>query len=122
MPAEGSGGQRPFVPTRRLEETEMSGTHHQVDESRLDAITTGPLPGSRKIYVPGSIHQFLRVPMREIAQTPTQPHSAAPGAQLPPVPNPAITVYDPSGPYTDPDAKIDVRAGLAPVRADWVKN
>jgi len=46
----------------------MSGTSKNiagVDEARLSAISTGPLPGSRKVHVRGSIHPFLRVPLRK---------------------------------------------------------
>ncbi|WP_028465326.1 phosphomethylpyrimidine synthase ThiC [Nisaea denitrificans] len=75
--------------------------------SPIAAVTTGPLPASRKIYVPGSIHPDIHVPMREIA--------VHPSAGEPPV-----TVYDPSGPYTDADAHIDIEAGLPALRRDWI--
>ena len=72
------------------------------------AVTTGPLIGSRKVYASGCAHPDLRVPFREVALHPT--------ANEPPV-----TIYDPSGPYTDPNATIDIEAGLARTRAAWVK-
>ncbi|MFN3463479.1 MAG: hypothetical protein ACK4X1_05320, partial [Terricaulis sp.] len=72
------------------------------------AVTTGPLKGSRKVYASGCAHPDLRVPFREVAVHPT--------ANEPPV-----TIYDPSGPYTDPDATIDINAGLARTREAWVK-
>ncbi|MCK6474917.1 MAG: phosphomethylpyrimidine synthase ThiC [Planctomycetes bacterium] len=75
----------------------------------------GPLPGSKKIYVPGS-RADVRVPMREIAQTPT--HSPLPGQ--PERDNAPIVVYDTSGLYSDPAAKIDVYAGLPALRAKWI--
>src|SRR5689334_12319828 len=71
-------------------------------------VTTGPLIGSRKVYVSGCAHPELRVPFREVA-----PH---PSANEPPV-----TIYDPSGPYTDPDAAIDINSGLARTREAWVR-
>ncbi len=71
-------------------------------------ITTGALPASRKIYVAGEMHEGIRVPMREIATHPT-----AGEAPLP--------VYDSSGPYTDPDVVTDIRDGLTPLRAAWIK-
>ncbi|MCL2873158.1 MAG: phosphomethylpyrimidine synthase ThiC [Betaproteobacteria bacterium] len=71
-----------------------------------------PLPASRKIYVTGS-RRDLRVPMREITQTDTP---TAMGGEK----NPPLFVYDCSGPYTDPNASIDIRAGLAPLRAAWI--
>jgi phosphomethylpyrimidine synthase len=80
---------------------------------KVDQAAIQPLPNSRKIYVAGS-RPDLRVPMREISQadTPTQ----FGGEQ-----NPPIFVYDCSGPYTDPAAKIDVRDGLEPIRAAWIE-
>ncbi|MFZ5469379.1 MAG: phosphomethylpyrimidine synthase ThiC [Myxococcota bacterium] len=86
-----------------------------VDSSALAGITQGPLPGSRKVYVPGVLYPELRVPMREIEQTPTR-HGGGP-----PTPNPAIAVYDTSGPYTDAEARIDLRRGLQPSRERWVR-
>lgn len=78
----------------------------------VDSAAIQPLPNSRKIYVEGS-RPDLRVPMREISQadTPTQ----FGGEQ-----NPPIYVYDCSGPYSDPQAQIDIRSGLAPLRAAWI--
>ena len=84
-------------------------------DSRPPALlTTTPFPASRKVYVEGSLPGVL-VPMREITLTPTQ---AANGG--PTTPNASVTVYDCSGPYTDPNAKIDIRAGLTPLRRAWI--
>jgi phosphomethylpyrimidine synthase len=97
----------------------MSSVKQQrVDEARLQDITRGPLPGSRKTYVAGALHPSIRVPMREISQTPTREGH---GEDVRLVPNPAVCVYDTSGPYTDADAEIDVRRGLSPVRSDWIR-
>jgi phosphomethylpyrimidine synthase len=94
----------------------MSGTpkNTQVDERRLAEITVGPHPASRKVHVPGSTHPFLRVPMREIAQSPTRGSEERA--------NPPVHVYDTSGPYTDAEARIDVREGLPPLRAKWIES
>ncbi|AXA92422.1 phosphomethylpyrimidine synthase ThiC [Massilia sp. YMA4] len=80
--------------------------------AEVDSAAVAPLPNSRKIYVTGS-RPDIRVPMREITQSDT---SASFGHE----PNPPISVYDTSGPYTDPAATIDIRAGLAPLRAAWI--
>jgi phosphomethylpyrimidine synthase len=64
-------------------------------------------PASRKVYQSGSLHPGLKVPLREIAL------NAASG-------EPALAVYDPSGPYTDPDVTIDIERGLARLRAPWI--
>jgi phosphomethylpyrimidine synthase len=71
------------------------------------AVTTGAIIGSRKVYAAGCAHPDLRVPFREVALHPT--------ANEPP-----LTIYDPSGPYTDPDAAIDINAGLPRAREAWV--
>ncbi len=81
-------------------------------DAKVDSAAVAPLPASRKIYVQGS-RADLRVPMREIAQSDTP---ATFGAEK----NPPLAVYDCSGPYTDPDTSIDIRRGLAPLRAAWI--
>src|SRR5262245_48831518 len=80
--------------------------------TRLAADVLRPLPGSRKLYVPGS-RVDIAVPMRVIEQSPTPTHRGL-------EPNPSITVYDTSGPYTDAAACIDLNAGLKPLRAGWI--
>ncbi len=67
------------------------------------SVTTGPIPGSRKVHVPGA--EGVSVAMREILLT---------GAE------PSLTVYDTSGPYTDEAAHVDIRAGLPALRRDWI--
>jgi len=81
--------------------------------AHVDAAAVQPLPNSRKVYVQGS-RPDLRVPMRAVSQSDT---SASFGAEK----NPPVYVYDTSGPYTDPQAKIDIRNGLAPLRAKWIE-
>src|SRR5947207_9056655 len=80
--------------------------------ARVDDAAIKPLPNSRKVYVEGS-RADLRVPMREITQSDTP---ASFGAET----NPPLFVYDTSGPYTDPDVRIDIRGGLAPLRLEWI--
>ncbi|NBS55474.1 MAG: phosphomethylpyrimidine synthase ThiC [Betaproteobacteria bacterium] len=80
----------------------------QVDEAAVKS-----LPNSKKTYVPGS-RPDIRVPMREISQSDTP---ADFGAER----NPPIWVYDTSGPYSDPGVTIDIRSGLAPLRAKWIE-
>lgn len=78
-----------------------------VDEAAIE-----PFPNSRKVYIEGS-RPDIRVPMREISQSPT-PDSF--GGE----PNPPLFVYDTSGPYTDPAVAVDVRRGLATPRLPWI--
>ena len=77
----------------------------------LAAIT--PLPNSRKVYETGS-RPDIRVPFREITQADTPTMFGG-------EPNPPLTVYDTSGPYTDPAAAIDIRKGLPPLRQAWIQ-
>jgi len=81
-----------------------------ISETDLAApkVTTGPLSGSRKIYARPEAAPDLRVPLREIALTEA--------ANAPPV-----LVYDPSGPFTDPDVVINVEQGLSRARIEWVR-
>ena len=78
-----------------------------VDKKAVEAI-----PNSKKIYVSGS-RADIRVPMREISCSPTQTQT---GLEE----NTSITVYDTSGPYTDPEVEIDIRKGLQALRAEWI--
>jgi phosphomethylpyrimidine synthase len=75
--------------------------------AQLLHVVSESLPASRKIYRAGVLHADLRVPMREIQLHP----SAA---------EPPLTVYDTSGPYTDPAVTIDIDRGLSRLRAAWI--
>ena len=88
----------------------------QVDVALADArkqvaaehgtIPTGPRTGSEKVYVAGELFPDIRVPFREVA--------VHPSANEPPV-----TMYDSSGPYTDPSVTIDIKKGLPRVKSSW---
>ncbi|MCW7539817.1 phosphomethylpyrimidine synthase ThiC [Aquabacterium sp. A7-Y] len=73
--------------------------------TQLLALTREPFPASRKIYVEGRAHPELRVPMREVSLSNGE----------------VVSLYDTSGPYTDPGAEIDVRRGLPALRAPWIE-
>ncbi len=81
--------------------------------AHVDEAAVQPLPNSRKIYVEGS-RPDIRVPMREISQDDTPTGF---GGEK----NPPIYVYDCSGPYTDPNARIDIRSGLPALRQQWIE-
>ncbi|MCY0912847.1 phosphomethylpyrimidine synthase ThiC [Massilia antarctica] len=78
----------------------------------VDEAAIAPLPNSRKVYTQGS-RADLRVPMRAVSQSDT---AASFGAE----PNPPVYIYDTSGPYTDPEAVIDIRSGLGTPRLPWI--
>ena len=81
-------------------------------DAHVDQAAVRPLPNSRKVFVVGS-RPDIRVPMREITQADTD---TAFGGEK----NPPIYVYDCSGPYSDPLARIDVRQGLSAMRSPWI--
>ncbi|GAB2901123.1 hypothetical protein GCM10027202_31820 [Microvirgula curvata] len=90
----------------------MTARDFRADDAHVDQAAIQPLPASKKIYVQGS-RPDLRVPMREISLTDTTLNG---GVEA----NPPVTVYDTSGLYTDPDARIDIRKGLPELRAPWI--
>ncbi|HBT68100.1 MAG TPA: phosphomethylpyrimidine synthase ThiC, partial [Agrobacterium sp.] len=71
------------------------------------SVTTGPHPASTKTHKSGILHPHILVPMREIAVHPTAGE-------------PPVTVYDSSGPYTDPSHAVLIEKGLPRLRHDWV--
>ena len=71
--------------------------------AQLLTLTREPFPASRKSYIQGS-RTDMRVPVREVTLTNGE----------------VVSLYDTSGPYTDPEVSIDVRSGLPPVRAGWI--
>ena len=77
-------------------------------EMQTPEVTTGPIVGSRKIYSSPDGHPDVCVPFREIAL-----HESSG--------EPPVVVYDPSGPYTETDARIEVEKGLPRIRESWIK-
>ncbi|MGO9768564.1 MAG: phosphomethylpyrimidine synthase ThiC [Roseiarcus sp.] len=69
-------------------------------------VTTGPIAGSRKVYASPKGHADVAVPFREIVLSDAN--------------EPPVRVYDASGPYTEADVRIDLKAGLPPVREGWI--
>jgi len=69
-----------------------------------DVLSREPFPSSQKVYAPGS-DATIRVPFRAVALTDGTIH----------------TLHDTSGPFTDPDVGIEVRAGIAPIREPWIE-
>ena len=85
----------------------MSKLNQNTVPARGASVTTGPLPGSRKIHVGGHRHPDIRVAMREV-------ELAASSGEAP------VRLYDTSGPYSDPAAAIDIHAGLPRLRESWI--
>lgn len=84
--------------------------------SQEEVIVRNPLTGSRKIYVPGKLHN-IKVAMREIVLGDTI-HTSFGKEET--EYNAPVTVYDTSGPYTDPEIAIDVKKGLPRLREQWI--
>jgi len=82
--------------------------HIAESDLQTPKVTTGPIAGSRKAYAAPDAAPDLKVPLREIVLDPSSGE-------------PPLPVYDPSGPYTDADAVIDVQKGLPRPRVAWVK-
>ena len=78
---------------------------------KQDGITRNPFPNSKKIYVNGKIHPQIKVAMREIELSDTIDSMTKKKT-----PNEPVTVYDTSGPYTDPNKEIDVHSGIERIR------
>jgi phosphomethylpyrimidine synthase len=90
------------------------------NESSLNGRTTSAssdqLPNSKKVYLNGKLHVDLRVPSREIALAPTKTMNGEIEINEP------VRVYDTSGPWGDPNVDVDVRYGLPPLRAKWIRD
>ncbi len=90
-------------------------------------VTTGPLVGSRKVYSSPEGHEDVRVPFRQIELSDGAPASSSEAVGISGIKQRAVghkrvfRVYDPSGPYTDSDAAIDVKRGLDPLRMPWIE-
>ena len=86
--------------------------------SEQSKITRDPFPASRKVYANGTIHSDVHVGMREISLTDSKPMFV--DGEFKKLSNPPITVYDTSGPYTDPEVNIDVKVGIPRLREQWI--
>ncbi|MDX6747322.1 phosphomethylpyrimidine synthase ThiC [Polaribacter sp. PL03] len=82
---------------------------------KQDGITRHPFPNSTKVYVSGKIHPQIKVAMREIALSDTTDSLTKKKT-----PNEPVTVYDTSGPYTDPNKEINIHAGIERIREQWI--
>jgi len=82
------------------------------EKAKVDDLAIESFPNSKKIYIQGN-RADIRVPMREISQSPTL-------VGIVKEENPCIAVYDTSGPYTDANVQIDIRQGLHHLRQAWI--
>ena len=96
----------------RMNNPQTSSTNGNTGQAPTSALTTTPLPASKKVFVNGE-QDGVAVPMREIALSSAKKENGASVAS-------SIVVYDTSGPYTDPSTSIDIQRGLPPLRRDWI--
>lgn len=92
----------------------------EIIPSDKSQITRNPFPASKKVYVKGQIHPDIQVAMREISLTESKPMFT--DGEFVKDENPPVTVYDTSGPYTDPNVEIDVKKGIPKLREQWIQN
>jgi len=90
----------------------------EITPSEKSLITRDPFPASKKVYVQGSIYEDVKVAMREIELTGSKPMFT----EFKKDENPPVTVYDTSGPYTDPNVEIDVKQGIPRLREGWIQS
>jgi phosphomethylpyrimidine synthase len=102
---------QPLDPTKPLKK---STVRRKSGNSKILRAVTKPFPNSQKIHVE-TPRAGMTVAMREVAQSPTRDFQGHITQNAP------LRVYDTSGPYTDPTVKIDFRAGLQPIRAEWIE-
>lgn len=102
-----------------ISEKKPSGRREQRAQAQsfIDSLQGEAFPNSRRIYLQGS-RADIRVPMREIQLSPTLTGGGKDNPKY--EENEAIPVYETAGPYGDPEASIDVHAGLAKCRASWI--
>lgn len=95
----------PALPEEPNVELALKDAREQVMRE-TGTIPTGERAGSRKVFVAGELYPDIRVPFREVAV-----HASAN--------EPPVTIYDSSGPYTDPTVTIDIKRGLPRVKSSW---
>jgi phosphomethylpyrimidine synthase len=95
-----------------------NGNRHGATDEKVN-ISTDPIsPKSKKVYVSGTLHPDIKVPFREISLSPST--TVTENSNGHENDESSLIVYDTSGPYTDPEAKIDIREGLEPIRLPWI--
>jgi phosphomethylpyrimidine synthase len=95
-----------------------NGNRHGATDEKVE-ISTDPIsPNSKKVYVNGALHPEIKVPFREISLSSSTTEDKNDHHKE--NDESSILVYDTSGPYTDPNVKIDIREGLQPIRLPWI--
>jgi phosphomethylpyrimidine synthase len=97
-----------------------NGNRYGVTDEKVEISTKPISPNSKKVYVNGTLHKDIKVPFREISLSSSTTVTDNGNGDHKENEESSIIVYDTSGPYTDPEAKIDIREGLEPIRLTWI--
>jgi phosphomethylpyrimidine synthase len=108
--------------------TQSNGNRHGATDEKVQISTDQISPNSKKVYVNGTLHKNIKVPFREISLSPPTTvisnisgnGNASENGHHKESHENSIIVYDTSGPYTDPEARIDIRKGLEAIRLPWI--
>lgn len=97
-----------------------NGNRHGATDEKVEISTDPVSPNSKKVYVKGTLHPDIKVPFREISLSSSTTITGNGNGNHTENDESSILVYDTSGPYTDPEATIDIREGLKPIRLPWI--
>lgn len=97
-----------------------NGNRHGATDEKVEISTDPVSPNSKKVYVKGTLHPDIKVPFREISLSSSTTITGNGNGNHAENDESSILVYDTSGPYTDPEATIDIREGLKPIRLPWI--
>jgi phosphomethylpyrimidine synthase len=103
-----------FSTTPSLRSTNMISPDDSLPSATDHEASRAPLPGSSRVYVPGTLHPGVSVPMREVALAPTKHFDGRLESNEP------VRVYDCSGPWGDPAFAGNVEQGLPALRREWI--
>jgi len=97
-----------------------NGNRHGATDEKVEISTKPISPNSKKVYINGTQHPDIKVPFREIFLSTSTTVTGNGNGNHSQNDESSILVYDTSGSYTDPDANIDIREGLKPIRLPWI--
>ena len=97
-----------------------NGNRHGATDEKVEISTKPISPNSKKVYINGTQHPDIKVPFREIFLSTSTTVTGNGNGNHSQNDESSVLVYDTSGSYTDPDANIDIREGLKPIRLPWI--
>ena len=97
-----------------------NGNRHGATDEKVEISTKPISPNSKKVYVSGTQHPDIKVPFREISLSASTTVTGNGNGNHNENDESSVLVYDTSGSYTDPEANINIREGLKPIRLSWI--